>query len=238
VAGFPHVPWALHPRLLLHQGANEDDRAFQDRVRAQNRDGERPMIGVMGVNRKGVEHLATAVQKRRLDRSVFVHGPPGTGKTLLLCAIARTLMDANVELRRFYLDKEGRRTTEAPPFDFDRSRPTRLVRQSPLECAYKRLDSLMEEQSNKFKGRVTPVRNMGAFPGVLFFDELGINAASSGIEVDTANHVLGKRVDSALPTVVSSNLSPGDFAERYGPRVGSRLQTFTLVRMTGPDWRM
>lgn len=237
-AGFPYVPFTLHKQLLLHQREDEGDQELIRRVVAHNRDGERrPMLGVLAVNRKAVLSIAATKPRERLRRSMFLYGPPGTGKTMLLCALGRLLLNADTRLRRWYLDGQGRRQEEADALSWDRSRPTALQRQRSMMSTYKRLDSLMEEHSNRFRGRAQPVRSLATYEGVLFFDEVGISESPTAIELDTVNYVLGKRADMHMPTVISSNLNPGEFTERYGPRVGSRLRSYLTLPVLGPDWR-
>lgn len=237
-AGFPYIPYVLHEALLIRQ-LMEDDGAFMARVKAHNDramgstdDDIRLKLGVLRTNQEAIDQLL----KWNRKRSVMLYGPPGTGKTMLLCALGRLLLNADTQFRRYILDGDEL----GPEVDLTSIQTERTVlrRQSHRSVAYKRLDALVEEQKDRFKpGGSSPVRRMGKYEGVLFFDELGISSRSSNYEEDVVNHVLGERFDRGLPTVISSNLNPEDFRRRYGERSGSRLRTCIILEIQGPDWR-
>jgi DNA replication protein DnaC len=68
---------------------------------------------------------------------------------------------------------------------------------------------------------------------LLVIDDLGCEpevSVSFGNKKKPINEILVARYASRLPTIISSNLTPEEFAERYGNRVADRVnETFQFI---------
>jgi DNA replication protein DnaC len=81
-------------------------------------------------------------------------------------------------------------------------------------------------------------RYLGA--GVLILDDLGAERATPW-QLDRAYVVLEQRYERRRPTVVTTNLSDGELAARWGERLTSRLsdvRRVRLVELSGDDYRV
>jgi DNA replication protein DnaC len=89
------------------------------------------------------------------------------------------------------------------------------------------------------RGGCTDPKEKAAKCGLLFLDDLGSSKISDWA-LDTLFHLLDTRYNELLPTIVASNLMPGDeLTDLIGDRIVSRLaEDSTLIRMTGEDRRL
>lgn len=81
-----------------------------------------------------------------------------------------------------------------------------------------------------------PVGQLQRLPLVLL-DDLGVERPTDWVQ-ERLNRVFSARHSAGLPTIVTSNLSPGQIERALGSRVASRLAEDTVaIHMAGPDRR-
>jgi len=72
---------------------------------------------------------------------------------------------------------------------------------------------------------------------IVVIDDLGANRISDWVE-DTINYLLNHRYSNRKPTLLTSNLSEGEFEDRLGIRVASRLREMCrLIWIDAEDYR-
>ena len=73
---------------------------------------------------------------------------------------------------------------------------------------------------------------------MLVIDDIGLRSKQeTDFAYVTLYTILNKRQESRLPTYISTNKSILDLAKTFDSRIASRLQTATVIHMTGPDRR-
>ena len=72
---------------------------------------------------------------------------------------------------------------------------------------------------------------------VLILEDVATTGKQSEFAADTLLHVIDKRIESCKPTIITSNLSPENLSKAFGQRIGSRLNTFCVVKLGGIDKR-
>lgn len=74
--------------------------------------------------------------------------------------------------------------------------------------------------------------------GVLVIDDLGAEKASEWV-AETLFKIVDKRYREVLPTVITSNLSLGELADRLGDRIPSRIaEMCDVIKLDGADRRV
>ena len=88
------------------------------------------------------------------------------------------------------------------------------------------------------RGGCTDPKEKAARGGLLFLDDLGSSKITDWA-LDTLFYILDTRYNEMLPTIVASNLLPGDeLTALIGDRIVSRLaEDSTLIRFSGDDLR-
>lgn len=72
---------------------------------------------------------------------------------------------------------------------------------------------------------------------LVLLDDLGVERVSPWVQ-EQLDRVVNTRYTAERPTIVTTNLAPGDIGRHLGERIASRLAENTLVlEMTGPDRR-
>ncbi len=146
---------------------------------------------------------------------LYFFGKPGTGKTWLAAAIAAGLR------------KRGFSTAFIRSADYiDLSARLRILDRS---------FNPDEAEHQVTRERIAFLENAD----VLVLDELGSEAASDSAYNDIIR-LLDRRIEhSDKLCIITGNLSPQEFMERYDERLGSRLMgNFAIFPMEGPDLRL
>lgn len=153
-----------------------------------------------------------ALQSWRPPRWAVVHGPIGTGKTTLLSALA------------YRLAKAPQTQWEEVP-----GPARRLARVRAIPVHYARVGDVVEQRGER----------LGALPGVLFLDDVGVRDPAPAEERRLVGDVLCQRADAGLPTVLAATSHEQliDAPSVYGARVADRLRTALSVSLSGPSWR-
>lgn len=145
----------------------------------------------------------------QLGDGYFIQGGTGRGKTHLAAAAARS-----------YLAETEQRTVV---FRFARE-IMRRIRQTygPLAT---------EQESD--------VLSILGCASLLVIDDLGKESGdeASAFVLSALHEILSRRLDAIMPTIVTSELSVVQVERRYGAAIASRIGSFTLVLLDGPDWR-
>lgn len=73
--------------------------------------------------------------------------------------------------------------------------------------------------------------------GVLVLDDLGTERTSAYV-LDSLYVILDGRYSAMRSTIITSNLTLSEIAERYDPRLASRVAEGLVVKLDGPDYRL
>lgn len=111
-----------------------------------------------------------------------------------------------------------------------------------LECARINFDnfcSMIRSAMNSPKGLTEyEIVNQYAELDILFIDDIGLRSKQeTDFAYVTLYSILNKRQENRLPTHISTNKSIVDLSKTFDARIASRLQTATIIHMTGPDRR-
>lgn len=154
------------------------------------------------------ENLREALAKRGREQSLLLFGGVGIGKTYAIAAVVRDMI---VRTRG---GVKVARTTHAGLDQALRASFTRHSHTSELDV----LKPLLEAD-------------------VLWLEDIGSGVTPSEFTQRTLETVIDHRIEQERVTIVTSNLSVAQIENAYGPRVGSRLSTFMVVRLQGKDRR-
>lgn len=144
--------------------------------------------------------------------TLYLTGPTGVGKTWAAWALVRAIMS----------DYPGN-----GPVYFEGGDIATLLHQA-------RPGFLPDFQRGSLDtDRVARIRR--AYLGLL--DDLG-GVKTTDWGADLLFDIIDTRVNSARPTIVTSNLTPGELTDVLGDRIASRLaRGATVIQITGPDRR-
>lgn len=194
--------------------------------------GAKPLIGHC---KRFVE--ASSRQKNLFLKSPLVSGPSGTGKTHVLYATARALCEAvrtEIERQKSALLAEAFDAIERGDWtrysDIERSTwaPEREVLfTTGAEIAHELRDSVQKHAVSKVVRRFRQeeiVRRGGV--GILFVDDLEIMRMSDWL-YEEVYRIIDYRYAQNLPTVVATNLGPGELHQHFGDRIVRRLRDMT-----------
>jgi len=77
---------------------------------------------------------------------------------------------------------------------------------------------------------------------ILWLDDLGasesLTGAATDFQVRTVQTLLDDRIEQNRPTFITTNLSPENLRRVFDERIASRLHTFRIVELRGPDRRI
>ena len=75
---------------------------------------------------------------------------------------------------------------------------------------------------------------------LLVLDDVGLEHSPGGYALSRILDVLDAREEQELPSIVTTNLSPAGFRDRYGERIASRINGDPIgwITCTGPDLRI
>jgi DNA replication protein DnaC len=183
----------------LHAADLIATNSFPSRLRAMTLSrygpGESPLNQqALRIARNFVDDWQQAVQA---GWTIGFYGPVGCGKTHLACAIAQALV------KRY------------------------LVRPMIMD-----VPTLLRRERKTFSGEGSSTVDRAARADLLVLDDLGAEYLRSRSDARSAVDwvdeqlfvILNERVNHALPTVYTSNLSPSDLADTLAERVWSRLE--------------
>jgi DNA replication protein DnaC len=86
--------------------------------------------------------------------------------------------------------------------------------------------------------KMHPEERLLEYRGLLFLDDLGSEKMTEWVE-ETLYLILNHRYNEVLPTVITSNLTIEQLAERVGDRIASRVVGMCdVVKLEGPDRRL
>lgn len=161
--------------------------------------------------------------------SIFVYGPRGTGKTHYLCAVMKEFLIQKIEIE--YEDPEGDallygkiRAVESPPAIF--------LPVPELMLLFKQSYSSHRHETE------TEILDRLAARELLVLDDLGAERVSDW-SIQMLYLLIDRRYRRMKKTLISSNLSPAEIAEKLDDRIASRLSEMCeMVRFEGEDRRM
>lgn len=157
---------------------------------------------------QAVREWAAAVIGGR-SSAIVIHGATGTGKTHLGCA-------ALIEVLRS-------------------GRLGRWV--SWVETVELMRDLIGDRDTDAHDALEGDVRRLGAYP-ILMLDDVGAEGEATAWSERQLYRVIDARVEQhALPTIITTNLTPSELSAHVGARAASRLQRAIYVELGGADMR-
>lgn len=155
--------------------------------------------------------------------SLFITGPAGTGKTYLGVAMLKEWMYATVKERSSWSDEDKRRT-------------------SPPSWTWETVPELLLTLRGSFKdhSRYTEQEVIKDFsdPDLLILDDMGAEK-SSEYSIQSLYLIIDRRYSSQSKTIITSNLSLGQIAEKVGDRIASRIAGMCrVIELRGKDRRV
>jgi DNA replication protein DnaC len=86
--------------------------------------------------------------------------------------------------------------------------------------------------------KLHPEERLLEYRGLLFLDDLGSEKMTEWVE-ETLYLILNHRYNEVLPTIITSNLTIEQLADRVGDRIASRVVGMCdVVKLEGPDRRL
>jgi DNA replication protein DnaC len=164
-----------------------------------------------------------------IGQGILLHGGPGRGKTTIAVA---ALIEALYVVPREMLGKEPESDAMRPGYY---STYTELVHEHKTSWGKDEEAEVSEDLLRSLYGR----QSRGWWnTRLLVLDDVGKeHAGASGFTVNTLHDLLRSRYDKALPTIITTNLEPEDFAH-YGPAMASFIhEAFDIVEVSGKDRR-
>lgn len=207
-------------RFLTRAGLSKRERtAVPDRIPAQ-----------LAAALREVECSVSEMRRGRLpSRGFGLSAETGTGKSFALSAMLRQLVHARLSAKAH---QAGRAALE--------SLWLRWVSWPELVSRYRVLARREDGQEEVYDA----LQSLGKVPA-LVIDDLGAERFTGATYADDwmasqLDLLVDERYNELLPTWYTTNLSPGEFVDRYGSRLYSRLISENpMVRVDGlPDLRM
>lgn len=186
----------------------------------------------------GTPSQATALEAaRKLSsaeyRSLVLVGPPGVGKSHLAAGIVNEIIDG---LTTDY----QRRKAEADAMPIDKYRHPEIPLTPMWTNVADLIVGLRMEMNAPADDRDAEraVRILRRHPALVVLDDLGREKASDWTG-EIVYALVNSRYENRLPTLVTSNLSPGDLAASpYWPVISRLAEDGELVKIDGPDARL
>lgn len=153
-------------------------------------------------------------------------GDPGTGKTAIAAALARDALDADMTVG--FMTAMNFRTGLTRQMDLMEiiRKATRLDEEDDVLIEYQARHDLYWEFAHETQ--------------LLVLDDLGRESASKSARFieDHIDNLLRNRGDNALATVITTNLTKANRAQRYGEALESYLHgVCDFIQVDGGDWR-
>lgn len=159
-----------------------------------------------------LDHLGKNLQtilSKPPETGVFLWGAAGVGKTYALCAIAKSLISAGYHVQRIHYE---------------------------LLCLKLR-DTFKPTGKQSEWGVIEPLLECD----MLFIEDVGATRGIESKETDfslrTLLVLLDIRMEHCKPTYISTNKSVENIAKSFDSRIGDRLRTFTIIKMSGESKR-
>ena len=168
-------------------------------------------------------------QQFKTDSGSFLCGPPGTGKTHFMAAKMRDeiLKTEPTEGWSTTLDEKQKHYSEpyASRYPLYTSMPELLLK---LRGTFKNSSEADESEIIETYSEVK----------VLYLDDLGVEKVSDWA-LQTIYLIIDRRYSEMLRTIISSNLSLDQLADRLDDRITSRIAGMCeVIKMTGKDRRL
>jgi len=167
-------------------------------------------------------------------RGLFFFGPPGSGKTLLSCIVLCAVRDLSVEAVAEATGKRQHPTVRFMTFsDYIKSQVRQIAIQNLIPRAIDSTELFGEWE--EIERKLSALRNRT----VVVIDDAGKeHTTSSRFAEDEFDALIRARYDEGLPTLLTSNLMPSEWNNRYNSSMVSFLQeAFIWVSTDGEDFR-
>jgi DNA replication protein DnaC len=182
----------------------------------------KPIRGWLELALKGEYILKAGGAK--CGRGMLFYGEPGRGKTTLALAVIQEML-TTFPIEAF-----------APAEGMVVVRPCYFTTfNGVLDLKGRLFENPTDEEERLYQGMLGECRDDAYNIRVLVIDDVGKEHASlSGWQKNMLHHVLRTRFNAGLPTIVTSNIAKGDWAESYGEATGSFIkEAFLYIPVIG-----
>jgi DNA replication protein DnaC len=155
-------------------------------------------------------------QMGKSKKGLYIHGPVGTGKTYIIYALAKK--------------REERRQKN---YDNGISDPSCWVYNST-----EFLRDIKEDFDKRQEDKINVYEKMLSYDGLLILDDLGAEKMTEWVS-ETFYLIINDRYENLKQTIITSNFSIKDQAERIGDRTVSRIvEMCDVIELVGEDRRL
>jgi len=224
LAAYPSGQRVVVPRVtdLVPRQALQSDSTF-------NKDIPPEHLGAnWGVLPENISTTIVEAISNRAVRSLLLHGKPGTGKSTTAAAMIIGLRDMAVQagVETYHIKRRARLISQAE-FTQHASDTTFL---SKDEGRFGGASWNGATEGSRY------VNDAMQFPGILVLDDVVHKRAQAKL-VPFVIQILNHRHGNDLMTIITSNLSPAQIAQKLDPAVASRLCGGVVLHFVGEDLR-